>query len=152
MSHYKDRGFFKNFLTYFKYFKNYRSKLYWAFSFSIIRLIPRYSFPIFVKIRVDSYIPAGNLKNIYLMIGVVVVLGILRIIYQTGYAILRTDVTQNISKDLRNIIVNKLQILSLSYHDRAETGRYYSKIMVDVERIRKFTNIFIHINFISSNN
>ena len=47
--------------------------------------------------------------------------------------------SQNVAYDLRNAIHDKLQSLSFSYHDRAETGQLLTRAISDVDRIRFLT-------------
>jgi len=44
--------------------------------------------------------------------------------------------SQNVAYDLRNEIHGKLQSLSFSYHDRAETGQLLARAVGDVDRVR----------------
>jgi ABC-type multidrug transport system fused ATPase/permease subunit len=44
--------------------------------------------------------------------------------------------SQNVAYDLRNEIHTKLQSLSFSYHDRAETGQLLARAVGDVDRVR----------------
>jgi len=44
--------------------------------------------------------------------------------------------SQNVAFDLRNGIHDKLQSLSFSYHDRAETGQLLARAVGDVDRVR----------------
>jgi ATP-binding cassette subfamily B protein len=46
---------------------------------------------------------------------------------------------QNVAYDLRNAIYDKLQSLSFSYHDQAETGQLLSRAVGDVDRVRFLT-------------
>jgi ATP-binding cassette subfamily B protein len=47
--------------------------------------------------------------------------------------------SQNVAYDLRNQLLQKLSILSFSFHDRAEAGQILARAMQDVERIRFLT-------------
>jgi ABC-type multidrug transport system fused ATPase/permease subunit len=47
--------------------------------------------------------------------------------------------SRNVSYDLRNAIHDKLQSLSFSYHDRAETGQLLTRAISDVDRVRFLT-------------
>jgi ABC-type multidrug transport system fused ATPase/permease subunit len=47
--------------------------------------------------------------------------------------------SQNVAYDLRNAIHGKLQSLSFSYHDRAETGQLLTRAIGDVDRLRFLT-------------
>jgi ABC-type multidrug transport system fused ATPase/permease subunit len=46
---------------------------------------------------------------------------------------------QHVAYDLRNAIYDKLQSLSFSYHDQAETGQLLSRTVGDVDRVRFLT-------------
>lgn len=47
--------------------------------------------------------------------------------------------SQNVAYDLRNAIHDKLQSLSFSYHDQAETGQLLTRAISDVDRVRFLT-------------
>ena len=47
--------------------------------------------------------------------------------------------SQNVAYDLRNAIHGKLQALSFSFHDRAETGELLTRAVSDVDRVRFLT-------------
>ena len=47
--------------------------------------------------------------------------------------------SQNVAYDLRNRIHRKLQSLSFSYHDQAETGQLLTRAIGDVDRVRFLT-------------
>ena len=46
--------------------------------------------------------------------------------------------SQGVAYDLRNIIFEKLQNLSFSYHDRSQTGKLMTRMTSDVEIVRMF--------------
>ena len=59
--------------------------------------------------------------------------------------------SQNVAFDLRNRFHAKLQDLSFSFHDQAETGQLLSRSVGDVDRIRFLTGrAFIHITQMST--
>ncbi|MBI4975976.1 MAG: ABC transporter ATP-binding protein [Spirochaetes bacterium] len=137
-TNYENRGIFRNFLSYMEYFRNYKLKVFWTIIFYIIAYVPVASFSIIVKLVVDTYIPAGDITKIYFAMILIVIFGLINISYWMAFGASRTDIIKNVSRDMRNNIVTKLQILSLQYHSVAETGRLYSKIMVDVNKIEFF--------------
>lgn len=47
-------------------------------------------------------------------------------------------VSQGVAYDLRNRVYDKLQRLSFSYHDRAQTGQLLARVTSDVEIVRQF--------------
>ena len=53
-----------------------------------------------------------------------------------GY--LTAKVSQGVAYDLRNVLYEKIQRLSFSYHDRAQTGQLLTRATSDVELVRTF--------------
>ena len=49
--------------------------------------------------------------------------------------------SQGVAFDLRNAIYGKLQRLSFSYHDQAQTGKLMTRVTSDVEQVRTFVGI-----------
>ncbi|MEK6796637.1 MAG: ABC transporter ATP-binding protein [Spirochaetota bacterium] len=135
---YENKGIFKNFLAYMEYFGPYRGRIFWAIIFYTIAYVPAASFSIIVKLVVDTYIPAGDVVKIYLSIFIILIFGIINVTYWMAFGTTRVSIIKNVSRDMRNNIVTKLQMLSLQYHSMSETGRLYSKIMVDVNKIEGF--------------
>lgn len=58
--------------------------------------------------------------------------------------------SQNVAFDVRNHLFDKIQSLSFSYHDRAQTGQLMTRLTSDVEMVRQFTGmgLFQFINAI----
>ena len=48
--------------------------------------------------------------------------------------------SQGVAYDLRNALFHKIQHLSFSYHDRAQTGQLMTRITNDVEQVRTFVS------------
>ncbi|MDH5607671.1 MAG: ABC transporter transmembrane domain-containing protein, partial [Anaerolineae bacterium] len=46
--------------------------------------------------------------------------------------------SQGVAYDIRNVIFEKLQNLSFSYHDQAQTGKLMTRMTSDVEIVRNF--------------
>ncbi len=95
--------------------------------------------PKIIERIVDLGIEQGQadilLNLVLLLIGVTLVTGFFR--YGEGY--LTESVSQDVSYDMRNEAYAKLQSLSFSYHDRAQTGQLLARITSDVERLRMLT-------------
>ncbi|MEK6793893.1 MAG: ABC transporter ATP-binding protein [Spirochaetota bacterium] len=143
--YYVDRGLWANALSYLSYFKAFRAKAAWAVVLYIIKYLPFASYPVIVKLVVDSYIPLGEIDKIIGSLWIIAVFGVLNIIYHAAFEAVRIDVVKSISREVRNTIIHKLQILSLKYHSLAETGRMYSKIMVDVGKVEMFGEMMFHM-------
>lgn len=128
---------------YYNYYKPYRGKLAWAVFWHLIEMVPQMAFPILTMFVVDYLIPARNTLGVFSCLGVVVGLLAVNALFFTAYRTLFIQVVVDATRDLRNQVVRRLQILSLEYHNRHHTGRYYSKIITDVEKCQEFANVFM---------
>jgi ATP-binding cassette subfamily B protein len=95
--------------------------------------------PLIIRAIVDQGISGGNLGTIgwgvAALLGLTVVRGVGT--FLTGRW---TEIaSQNVAYDLRNALHGKLQALSFSYHDRAETGELLTRAVSDVDRVRFLT-------------
>ena len=73
--------------------------------------------------------------SVLLLLGATAVRGVFRF----GESYLSEKVSQGIAYTMRNQVYRKLQGLSFSYHDRAQTGQLLSRTTSDVERLRRLT-------------
>lgn len=75
---------------------------------------------------------------IWLVAGTIIIASALRGASDYGQQYLAEAVSQKVSYDIRNAIYDRLQRLSFSYYDQAQTGQLMSRATVDVEAIRMF--------------
>jgi ATP-binding cassette subfamily B protein len=99
----------------------------------------RVLWPQFVRRVVDVGIgenqPDVLLQMVILLLAATLVQGFLR--FFEGF--LTERVSQGIAYNLRNELYRKLQSLSFSYHDRAQTGQLLSRATSDVDRLQRIT-------------
>ncbi len=134
-----------------KFNVTYYLKLLWEYPWKTsgaavcgtIKHLPVLIIPILIQRIIDLHIPQQNYFQIYLSIVYVVLMVIGNVIFHTLFRYLNLDVIKNISRDLRSALVNKLQILSISFHQYSQSGRIYSKMMRDVERLEHFGDILV---------
>ncbi len=95
--------------------------------------------PQFIRWGVDAGIREGRTEVLpqaaLALVGLVVLKGALT--FAQGY--LSESVSQSVAYELRNAIHLKLQSLSFSYHDRAESGQLLARAISDVDRVRFLT-------------
>lgn len=82
--------------------------------------------------------PMARETAIWLVAGTIIIASALRGVSEYGQQFLAEAVSQKISYDIRNAIYDRLQRLSFSYYDQAQTGQLMSRATVDVEAIRMF--------------
>ncbi|MCX7681580.1 MAG: ABC transporter ATP-binding protein/permease [Anaerolineae bacterium] len=95
--------------------------------------------PLVIRSIVDRGIKGGEyetiLRGTLMLIGLALARGLFT--YLSGRW--TEAASQNVAYDLRNAIHDKLQSLSFSYHDRAETGQLLTRAISDVDRVRFLT-------------
>jgi ATP-binding cassette subfamily B protein len=102
--------------------------------------------PIVIRRVIDSGIRVGAADEIstgcMMLLGLALVHGLCT--YLTG--IWTETASQNVAFDLRNRFHEKLQALSFSFHDEAETGQLLTRSVSDVDRLRFLTGrAFLHL-------
>lgn len=102
------------------------------------------AFPLLIKIIVDTWIPEKRMDLIFGTIGMVAALALVNVLCHSRFKVLEADLVKNVSRELRQKLVHKLQILSLQYHHQGESGRFYSKLMMDVERCERFASFLLN--------
>jgi ATP-binding cassette subfamily B multidrug efflux pump len=94
--------------------------------------------PQILRLVIDQGINAGNMQALIWatvgLIGVAVVRGLFS--FTQGY--LSEKSSQSVAYEMRNALFNKIENLSFSYHDQAQTGQLMTRITSDVEQVRAF--------------
>jgi len=94
--------------------------------------------PILLQVIIDQGITARNMTVIAVlapaMVGVVLVQAVFS--FLQGY--LSEKTSQGVAYDLRNDLYARIQSLSFSYHDRAQTGQLMTRATNDVDLVRMF--------------
>ena len=85
---------------------------------------------------VNIGIGSGNVGQLLLTSGAVLIVSILRGLAAYGQGYLSQAVSVEVAYDLRNVVYDHLQKLSFSFHDENETGQLMSKMTVDIESVR----------------
>ncbi len=87
---------------------------------------------------IDQGIAKRNFQVVLGAAGLMVVVAIARGVFNFGQSFLAERISQSLAYDLRNRIFQKIQNLSFSYHDQAQTSQLLTRITSDVEQIRSF--------------
>lgn len=87
---------------------------------------------------IDQGIAQQNLQVVLSSAVTLVIVAIGRGLFNFGQSFWAEQVSQNVAYDLRNQIFKKIQNLSFSYHDQAQTSQLLTRITSDVEQIRTF--------------
>lgn len=105
-----------------------------AVLFTFLNLLP----PYLMKILIDDAIMSGNISLLIWLVTTLVAVYLLRALSTSGRSYLLGKLGQKIIVDLRRKLYEHLQVLSLSFYDKNETGRIMSRVMSDTERVQYF--------------
>ncbi|NLE99988.1 MAG: ABC transporter ATP-binding protein [Anaerolineales bacterium] len=87
---------------------------------------------------VDQGIAAGSMRTVVIAALGMVALSALGAIFTFVQGVLSARVAQGVAYDLRNELYAKIQSLSFSYHDRAQTGQLLTRATSDVDMVQGF--------------
>ncbi len=95
--------------------------------------------PLILRWAIDSGISRSNMQVLQNAAALLVVLSLIRSIFQFLQGYLSEVASQGVAFDLRRRIYEHLEHLSFSYHDQAQTGQLMARATSDVEVLRNFT-------------
>jgi len=87
---------------------------------------------------IDQGIAQKDLQTVLYSASAMVVIAVGRGLFNFGQSFWAEQASQEVAYDLRNSIFKKIQNLSFSYHDQAQTSQLLTRITSDVEQIRTF--------------
>ncbi|PZV10679.1 MAG: ABC transporter ATP-binding protein [Leptolyngbya sp.] len=87
---------------------------------------------------IDQGIAKQDLQIVLYSAGAMVVTAIARGVFNFGQSFWAEAASQGVAYDLRNRIFSKIQTLSFSYHDQAQTSQLLTRVTSDIEQIRTF--------------
>jgi len=94
--------------------------------------------PQFTRRVVDQGIRAADLGVVISMAIAIIDFAILRAVFTFLQGMLMARTAQGIAFDMRNHLYGKIQALSFSYHDRAQTGQLMTRATSDVDLVQRF--------------
>lgn len=98
---------------------------------------------------IDQGITAKDMSRLVRLAFVMVGVTAAKALFQFLQSFLSAKASQSVAFDLRNDLYAKIQSLSFSYHDRAQTGQLMTRATSDVEAVRMFTSMAL-LQFISA--
>ena len=128
----------KHLLRAARFLGQYRWKLIGAFLSLLLANAASLVQPQFTRLIVDRGIEAGNMSIIIWLAVAMVVFAALRSALNFGQGALMARVAQGVGYDMRNRIYEKIQALSFSYHDQAQTGQLMTRATSDVDMVQNF--------------
>ncbi len=97
--------------------------------------------PILIERIINDGIGQQNIPLIVWLTLAILVFAVVRGLFQFFQSYLTERASQGAAFDMRNDLYTKLQRLSFSYHDQAQTGQLMTRATSDVEMVRQFTGL-----------
>lgn len=87
---------------------------------------------------IDQGIARNDLPRVFYLTLTMIGLALVRAFFQFAQGALAARSAQGVAYDLRNQLYGRIQSLSFSYHDRAQTGQLLTRATSDVDRVQMF--------------
>jgi len=94
--------------------------------------------PQLFRMAIDQGIAQKDLPMVFYSALLMVLVAIARGLFNFEQSFWAEEASQGVAYDLRNKIFTKIQNLSFSYHDQAQTSQLLTRITSDIEQIRTF--------------
>jgi DNA-binding MarR family transcriptional regulator len=94
--------------------------------------------PQLLRQLIDDGIYQLNMNVIWFVAGLIILVAIVRGVFNFLQGYLSEKTSQGVAYELRNEIFERLQHLSFSYHDQSQTGKLMTHMTSDVEMVRMF--------------
>ncbi len=116
----------------------YKLKLIISTALMLISTFSSVAGPYLVKVAIDSGIAAGDMVALQNTVLLYLVLALVRWAFIYYRVNIMARVGQSVIYDLRKVLFEHLQQLSLSFYSRYSVGRVITRVVNDVETLREF--------------
>jgi ATP-binding cassette, subfamily B, multidrug efflux pump len=96
--------------------------------------------PQLIHLAIDQGITAGQGRALWLATFGLASVALMRAIFTFAQGYLAERASHHVAYDLRDALFARIEALSFSYHDRAQTGQLLTRLTDDVEQICRFIN------------
>ncbi len=111
------------------YVGRYKWQMILALSLSAIAVVIGLFAPVITQYAIDEIIPSGNIRNLLLIAGLLLLTIVVNIILSTIRSKIMTKVGQDIIFDIRTDLFEHLQRLSFEYYDNRPHGKILTRII-----------------------
>jgi ATP-binding cassette, subfamily B, bacterial len=119
------------------FFKPYRRQVaLTVFAIAMVAVIGLVN-PLLLKLIIDDAIPNRDLRELYLYVGLMIVLPIITGLIGIGQTWLNTQIGQHVMRDLRNALYAHLQQMPLRFFTATRTGEIQARLSSDVSGVQQ---------------
>ncbi|NOJ93827.1 ABC transporter ATP-binding protein [Corallococcus sp. CA049B] len=120
------------------YLRRYRLEALGALLSLLLVSVANLGAPQMIRIAIDHGLARGEVQPVWLAVGGLVAIALGRGLFNFLQGYLAERASQGVAFDLRDALFARIQRLSFSYYDQAQTGQLLTRLTSDVEAVRTF--------------
>ena len=125
---------------FFAYYKPYRTLFVIDFTCAVLSAVFELFFPVAVNYVIDHILPTGNLGNVLLFCGLLLLIYLISMALNYIVVALGHRLGINIESDMRRQLFAHYQKQSFAYFDRVKTGELMSRVTSDLFEISEMAH------------
>lgn len=123
------------FLRLIKYLKPFRAKVFFIIFLMIIIMISGLLTPYLLKISIDKFIGAKNIKGLIMTTSAVIIINFIGMLSSRISIIEMSKITNKILLNIRQELYNHIQKLSFAFFDERPVGKILARVIGDVNSL-----------------
>ncbi|RKH04571.1 ABC transporter ATP-binding protein [Corallococcus carmarthensis] len=120
------------------YLRRYRVETLGALLSLLLVSVANLGAPQMIRIAIDQGLARGEQRPVWLAVGGLAAIALGRGLFNFLQGYLAERASQGVAFDLRDALFARIQRLSFSYYDQAQTGQLLTRLTSDVEAVRTF--------------
>ena len=122
----------------FQFLKPYKWLVIGAFACLLLTNAASLVLPQFTRLIIDNGVETRNMGIVISMALAIVGFAVLRSVFSFLQGLWSARTAQGVAFDMRNQLYARIQALSFSYHDKAQTGQLMTRVTSDVDLVQMF--------------
>jgi len=124
----------------FQFLKPYTLLIVGAFACLLLTNASSLILPQFTRMIVDNGIANRDMSIVIIMALAIVGFVLVRALFSFLQGVWSAQTAQGVAFDMRNQLYARIQALSFSYHDKAQTGQLMTRVTSDVDLVQMFVS------------
>ena len=121
-----------------RYLRGYKAETLGALLSLLLVSAANLAAPQLVRWAIDGGLAHRRMRTVLLAAGGLVAIALVRGLFNFCQGYLAERASQGVAYDLRDALFTRIQRLSFSYYDQAQTGQLLTRLTNDVEQVRTF--------------
>lgn len=123
------------------YLASYKTQVAIAYVSMVFAALLNLFIPQIIKDAIDNGVTSGQATGLFYAAGLIMLIAVVRAVAAFGQRFYGEWLSYRVAYDLRNHFFSRVQSLSFSFHDKAQTGDLMSRATSDITETERFTGI-----------